>query len=137
MPPMTSRRAGARERRKDGRAAADDADRADLRRSDSDWGASHPSSFLIRASRVGMGSAEERRSGGWLGGGGKFFLAFEDDAVEETAAGGGAEHGGQNVGFGFIDLGKGKLESIGAGGAVPAGALIFESGDGADPGVGQ
>src|SRR6266550_899797 len=108
MPPMTSRRAGARETRRG--ANADDADNADLRRSDSDWGASHPGSFLMRSSNVGMGSAEERGAGGWLGGGGKFFLAFEDDAVEESAAGGGAEHGGQDVGFGFINLRKGELE---------------------------
>src|SRR4051794_2185583 len=118
MPPMTSRRAGAREIRTEERAAADDADEADLRRSDRDGGRFHPSSFLTRATRVGMGSMEER-SGGGLGGGGNFFLAFQDDAIEESAAGGGAEHGGQHVGFGFVDLGKSELERVGAAGAVP------------------
>ncbi len=79
----------------------------------------------------------EERSGGGLGGGGKFFLAFEDDAVEESAAGGGAEHGGQDVGFGFVDLGERELESVGAAGAVPARALVVKRGDGADPWVGE
>src|SRR5258706_15919239 len=91
----------------------------------------------MRGRRVGMGSMEERGAGGGLGGGGKFFLAFEDDAVEESAAAGGAEHGGQDVGFGFINLRESELKGVGAGGAVPAGALGFEGGDGADPGIGE
>src|SRR5215208_6630025 len=98
MPPMMSRRAGAREIR---RVVADDADEADLRRSDSDLDSelNQPSSVLMRESSVGMGSAEERGAGCGLGGGGKIFLAFHHDAVEESAAGGGAEHGGQDIGF--------------------------------------
>src|SRR5688572_83844 len=119
MPPMMSRRAGARERRTDGEAV-------------------HPSSLLIRASRVGMGSAEEGAGGGLGGGWVKVvFLAFEDDAVEKSAAGGGAERGGQDIRFCFVDLGEGKLEGVGAAGSVPAGALVFERGDGADPGIGE
>src|SRR6266567_452357 len=109
MPPMTSRRPGAREIRM-----------GPLEKS----GGASPT-LPRRARRVGMGSMEERACGG-LGGGGNFFLAFEDDAVEESAAGGGAEHGSQDVGFGFIDLRKSELEGVGAAGAVPAGALVFE-----------
>ena len=83
-----------------------------------------------------MGS-RRKRSGGWAGGGAKLFLAFEHDAVEKSAAAGGAEHGGQDVAFGFVGRGIGELKGVGARGAVPAGALIFESGDGADPGIGE
>ncbi len=97
-----------------------------------------PSSILMRFSRVGTGSAEKAGSSCRLCGGGNFgFLAFEDDAVKKPSAAGGAEHGRQHVGFCFVHLRKSKLKSIGARGAVPAGPLIFEGGDGADPGIGQ
>src|ERR1041385_8288387 len=135
MPPMTSRRAGAREIRI-GFGVRGSGFREDTRASEYSCPC-HPNSFFVRARRMGMGSVEEAGAGGWLGGGGNFFLAFEDDAVEESAAGGGAENGRQHVGFGFVDLWEGELESVGAGGAVPAGALVFEGGDGADPGVGE
>lgn len=80
---------------------------------------------------------EERGAGGGLGGGGNFFLAFQDDSVEESAAAGGAENGGQHVGFCFVHSGIGKLEGVSAAGAVPAGALVFEGGDGTNPWIGQ
>src|SRR6266513_681783 len=109
MPPMTSRRAGAREILMGLTSRA------------SEYACPcHPHSALssssMRASRVGTGSREER-SGGWAGGGAKDFLfAFEDDAVEKSAAGGGAEHGGQDVRFGFVGRGIGELEGVGAAG---------------------
>src|SRR5207245_3702913 len=130
MPPMTSRRPGAREILIGFRV------RGSGFREEACLPNSEPSSFSRRERRVGTGSMKER-SGGGLGGGGNFFLAFEDDAVEESAAGGGAEHGGQDVGFGFISLRKSELEGVGAAGSVPAGALVFEGGAGADPGIGD
>src|SRR3954465_12763260 len=108
MPPMTSRRAGAREIRVE---------------------PCQFSSSLILFKRAGTGSAEKRGAGGGLGGGGNFFLAFEDDAIKKPSAGGGAENGRQHVGFCFVDLGKGKLESVSAAGAVPSRPLILQRGN--------
>src|SRR4051794_19682011 len=115
MPPMISRRAGAREI----------------------W--VEPcqfSSSLILFKRAGTGSAEKRGAGGGLGGGGNFFLAFEDDAVEKPSAGGRAEYGRQHVGFCFVDLRKCKLKCISAAGAVPSRPLILQRGNRSNPRIG-